>query len=435
MTTKNNRQLRRVPGAQRKTHLGNIYILSNDSVFEGEIKKVFGQYTAGLLYIPYSPVCINDVCQVNDNVLAETAKSRGANVFTQVFMPDQDAPMFLFDMCDKASLGISAIDMLFAAENFTQESVCNAIKNFAINDPEKCSEWLSSPDDANDVEKYEKSDLLYKAIAFDRCTPAGPSFKGVSSFSEVVSPRQAEKMKKFNQARENFVKYVQELQNGQSDNADEAEKMIDLVLKDISEKEKNKVFKLFINELDSDKLEDFFNRFIDLSGIPFRSKIKLTIEKSDDCINNDGFYRLYYKFADFEERPLHFKHKSSCIVYLMLLLCRKKDQEMKTFFTFDKDNVADKDLFVKLMTAVYGKKDVEAALDYSNLFSDGYGVQGRLKDYIKACRDLFDETIGNYESPYPFIPQKIGSSGKDFVLPILPDNIIFTESFTKQFPV
>jgi len=432
---KNTRQLCRVPGAQKKTHLGNIYILSNDSAIETELKKVFGQSTAGMFYVPYSPVCINDVRNVYDNVLAETASSLGANVFTQVFMPDQDAPMFLFETSDNATLGITAIEMLYAAENFAKESVCNAIKNYALNNPDKCSKWLSSPEDEKDAEVLEKTNSLYKAIAFNRCAPMEPSFKGVSNYSADISPRQEAIMKKFNEARENFVRYVQELQTGKSENSEEAEKMIDWVLKDLSEREKNKVVKLYLKEMASDELEDFFNTFIDISGIPTRSKIKLSIEKSDDCINNDGFYRLYYQFADFEKRPLHFKHKSACIVYLMLLLCRKKDLEMNSFFTFEKNNVADKNMFVKLMTTVYDKTDMEAALDYNNLFTDKDGNQGRLKDYIKACKDLFDETISNYESPYPFTPKKIGSSGKDFVLPILPDNIIFTDSFTKCFPL
>ena len=269
-----------------------------------------------------------------------------------------------------------------------------------------------------------KYDMAISAISYS------PSFKGIINSSPKVSERQLEMMNEFNEARKNFVKNVQVLKNGEPEDSKEAEKLVDWVLKDLTAKQKNKIVKLYLKELNNEDIEGFYSNLIDKEAIPHRSKIKLFIEKSSDCINNDGLYRLSYQFADSERKPLHFKHKSACIIYLMLLIYRKKDKNLNSIFTFEKDNAEDKNLFVKLMMSVYEKDDKEASLDYCNLFTDEFGAQGRLKDYIKSCQDLFDDEVMDYESPYPFIPQKISASGRDFFLPILPQNISFDESFS-----
>jgi len=417
----NTRHLCRVPGADINAHLGNIYILTDNNDIENELQRLF-ESTGGMFYIPYAPVCIDDISKVTDGALADKAKALDANLFAQVFMPDQDAPMFLFETGDKAKLGIDAINMLHAAEDCSKESVRAAIRNYAINDPVGCHEWLTSPEDEN-----------ASGISFDVVVPEGTSFKGVCNYSADVSPNEAKMMTDFNAARDNFVKNVLEIQSGKSENSAKAEKEIARVINQISESQKTRLLTDFFTGMDADELEEFVDKFIDHTKIVRNSKIKLMVEKADDCMNNDGFYRLYYKYADSEKQPLHFKHKSACIVYLMLMIYRKKDKEMNTFFAFDKESAADKDLFIRLMTTVYDKNPAAAESDYDNLFTDKYGVQGRLKDYIKACKDLFDNEVSNFESPYPFTPKKLNSNGKEFVLPILPDNITFPEYFQKTF--
>lgn len=412
-----NGQLCRVPKAQRKSHIGKIYVITDDNKVETEVKAYIGRPSSNMFYLPYSVVCVSDLFQINDKALSNAAKSMDANVFTQVPTLDQDCPVFIFNKAANATLGIDVINLINEAEKHFNESSRAAIINFANNNPDACNDWLLSD--------IEDENLVHRHTAISYFS----SLKGIISSSPTVTKRQLEMMNEFNEARKNFVKNVQALKNGELEDSKEAEKLVDWVLKDLTAKQKDKIVKLYLKELDNEGVEGFYSNLIDKEAIPHRSKIRLFIEKSPDCINNDGYYRLSYQFADSERKPLHFKHKSACIIYLMLLIYRKKEDNLNSFFTFEKDNIEDKNLFVKLMTSVYDKNDKEAGLDYCNLFTDEYGAQGRLKDYIKSCQDLFDEEVMDYESPYPFIPQKIGASGREFLLPILPQNITFDESF------
>lgn len=414
----------RVPRASKQSHIGKIYIVTESDRIKTEVESFIGGSSVGMFYLPYSIVCISDCDQLSDIELAKVAKSLGANVFVQVLSPDNDCPVFLFEESDGDSLGTTAINIIYEAEKLGKESVRSAIINFALNNPEECNEWLQA-DEAEPIATMD--DVCYEMHHSNELF--GSLYKGIIQSSPNVTSRQLEMMSEFSEARRNFIKHVQELKNGEPEISKDAEKKVDWVLKGLTDKQKNKIVKLYLKELDNEDVEGFYSSFIDKEAIPLRSKIKLFIEKSSDCINNDGYYRLSYQFADFEKRPLHFKHKSACIVYLMLLICRKKDKNMNSFFTFEKENIEDRNLFVKLMTSVYDKNDAEAHLDYNNLFTDEFGAQGRLKDYIKSCKDLFDDEVMDYESPYTFIPQKIGSSGRDYVLPILPQNITFDENF------
>jgi len=416
----NKPEIRRVSGASPSAHLGNIYLISETFSGKEQLTAIFKNRTEGLYYLPYKPVFCETLSQISDDALRKAVEKHGANLVMQVFMPDKDAPVFLMQNVEESVIGFMAIDLMDTAERYAGESVRAAIFNFAVNSPSECQEWL----DHIEIDEHDSAPAGLIA-------PRGPAFRGHSTHTPSLSTRQISIIRKFKDARDKFVTYVRKCVDNPFESDEERSKVND-VLNTLSEGQKNALVKMYLKQLNDEELQDFFYKFLDTETIPKKSKIRLLVESNSDCQQNKGFYRLFCEYDKSTKIPLHFKHKSSFIVYLMLLDHRKNHSESGDVFSFEKGNLADKQLFVTLMMKSYEKKDFEAEADYYNLFKDDdSGAQGRLKDYIADCRQVLDAaSVNDLESSYTFIPQKVSSKRFDYTIPILPENIQFDASLT-----
>lgn len=425
-----NRQLCRVPGASIKSHLGNVYLIAKDFDGKDRLSNIFNNKSGELFYVPYMPVYLNDVSEIKDESLKDAFETTGANVAVQVFMPDQDVPVFLFENSNPNTIGLAATNLIFTAEDLAKESVRKAILNYALKAPAECQKWISEETNdslatANTIPQVFQGKVMACAMS--------PSFKGINSHSSGTDARIKAIMEEFVDARDNFTKYVKLMHDENAEDNGAAAAKVDKFLGILTEKQKNEIFRMYLKSLDAADVEDFYNEFIDTDGILKRSQVKISVEKSNDCQNNAGLYRIYCTYADKNKCLLKFNLKSTTIVYLMLLIARKRCNEELSTFSFEKDNLEDRALFVRLMSALYEKDEFEAVGDYNNLFTDDFGNQGRLKDSIGNCRTVLEKAVKNYESPYPFLPRKVERRGFTYYLPILPENIIFDKSFTDTF--
>jgi len=419
-----NRHFCSIPDASRNTHLGNVYLIAEKFDAMDKLTRYLNDKSKDAYYVPYKPVYMHDFSEITDEPLRRELQINGANVATQVFMPDKYEPFFLYERTELNDIESAVTGLVEDAERLSKESVCRAIVNYATNEPDACKEWLSSEMSGNAADNV-----------FGKVLPCGknPSFKGSNSHSASINARWLAMMEEFADARDNFVTYVEQLSSEDPEQRQEAAQKVDKFLAILTEKQKNEIFRLYLASLNAKDLQQFRDEKINPDGILEKSKIKVEVEKSNDCKNNDGFYRLFCTFEDKNRTPLKFSLKSTTIVYLMLLIARKNCSDRKSTFSFDKNNPEDKALFVKLMTTLYEKNEREAEGDYYNLFADSYGNQGRLKDSIANCKKVLSKAVEDHENPYPFLPNKIEERGFTYYLPILPENIVFDKSFSDIF--
>ena len=426
-----NKHLYSIPDASRKQHLGNVYLIAEHFMNKSDVERIFNDKSVYSYYVPYKLVYLKDFSEITDKPLREALQTHGANLATQVFMPDQYEPYFLLECSDLNDIENAAAGLIEEAENLSKDSVRRAIVNYATKEPEACQKWIS-----DELSGSESEPVVGKTLPYG----ITPSFKGVGRLLGGMagavagaSARTMAIMEEFSNSRENFVANVDVMRNGEPEEKAKAEEEVDKFLTYISEWQKKEIFKMYLAKLEADELQEIIDVIGTPDDIPERSKIKICVEKSNDCINNNGFYRLFCKFADKNTSPLRFNLKSTTIVYLMMLIGKKNNPEHKTTFSFDKNNPEDRALFVKLMTTLYEKNEREANGDYDNLFADEFGNQGRLKDSINNCKKVLENTVQKYENPYTFVPKKMDKCGFTYYLPILPENIVFDESFSDIF--
>lgn len=419
-----NKHLYSIPEASRKQHLGNVYLIAEQFKDKANVGRIFNNKSEYSYYVPYKLVYLKDLSEIADEPLREALQTHGANLATQVFMPDQYEPYFLLDRSDLNDFENAAAGLIDEAEKLSKDSVRRAIVNYATKDPEACEKWIS-----DELSGSESEPVVGKALPYG----ITPTFKGSSRRSAGVSARTLAIMEDFTNSRDNFVTNVDVMRNGEPEEKAKAEEEVDKFLTYLSEWQKKEIFKMYLAKLNADELQEMVEVIGTPDDIPERSKIKICVDKSNDCINNNGFYRLSCKFADKNISPLKFTLKSTTIVYLMMLIGKKNNPDHKSTFSFDKNNQEDRALFVKLMTTLYEKNEREANSDYDNLFADEFGNQGRLKDSINNCKKVLENTVQKHENPYTFVPKKMDKCGFTYYLPILPENIVFDESFSDIF--
>lgn len=399
-----------IAGAYDSYALAKIYIISSDLTLREHIhKEIFAYSSPDRYLVPLSFVLSGRAEKIPDKAVAKVVRERNYLAIVQVI--DSDEPTFI--ACRKTGdpvqdfLGI--INLMYVAVQEFDASFQDAVVDYSRSFPQKIKDFL------HNVVTAAASPLL---SAFPTFSSRPISFEGRND-GKVRKPKVSKEA--IEDAKKDFVDNVLKYQEGDIN----ALPKIEMVIKSMSESEKNKILADYIKTMAEEKLNSFHKKYIDNNNILNTSKITVWVRHFNDSIGNDGFYRIFYKYDDKNLKQFEFKHKESCVIFLMHLLYNRQNGDIRKSLILNNVN---KNAFIHIFMKVYDITEEEAAGRYQNLL-DAYDdnsnkmlAQGRLKDFIADCnKSVEGNLLPLDESPYPL---KIKRNG---YMPIFNSKVHFDE--------
>ena len=395
---------------------GNIYIVCErtDQFVDAMTNAKNHLFTAmdnTQLFNRYDLKVIEDISQYTKAGKLFDAVMEHANVIIPLTTPNVTEKQYLVNRVKYNEVDLYLPSMILKAENISKTSIEEALMNLAMFEPSACSKLLNSihPNDEDakglrsSIESYIGGPLLSMAECAMPMAPMAGMFTGAVGtityqqsreiFGRFVDNcatlRKAEKKTKFS------AKFQEEL--------DKAKYEIDYVFNTIwgASKNMDSLRKIIINQSDK-KLAESFDNFLNKEKMANESNISILIEKSDKGIDkykkNDGNYRVF-AFDGKNKVQVHFARKSSCIIYMMYLMDKKKRGEDVDFLKISKN----KEIFCKLYTEVYGSSAEEVFIGLTSKIIKGEVRRTSLRDcYVdiqKSLKKVIDD-LGEEVPPF-----------------------------------
>ena len=395
-----------IAGAYCYNALAKVYIISADKDFSDFIKdKVVDRYKPWLYTAPFTFELIESADSIENKALADTVRENGYLAFVQV--PDTDCPTFV--TCKSGNDELldfkSILKMMSEADYAFKSSFDDVLLDYALDFPEGTDNTL-------------RNMAIGRTRVMHPIVPGGTiSFGGrIKQHSEQKGNAEVT----LAEAKRSFVDDVQRLQAGDT----AVLSRVEMVIRSLSEQEKNKILCDYIKAMSEEGVKSFQRRYVDTNNILESSQISIWVKHSNSCIDNNGYYRVFYKIQNGEYIQLRFKHKPSCVVFLMHLLYNKQNGDVRKNLVLDENN---RQPFIHIFKKVYDVTEQEAVAAYSTLMnlcddeSNKVIAQGRLKDYIADCNNVVNENILPFESSYPLIIKRNG------FMPILNSKVHFED--------
>ena len=384
-----------IPGAYDYDALAKMYIVNNDSALAGRLQdELITHFNPGKYTAPFSFEILDSADSITHNAIAETVKERDYLAIIQIL--DNDAPTFLAcrRMNDTFKDFLSIANLLYLAE---QEF------------------------------KSLLPDIVFGAVPISGMMGILPMASAAISFCgrKGKGTEKADK-NELEEAKKDFVENVLKYQSGDTN----ALSKIEMVIKSMSDAEKNKILSDYIKTMAKEGANSFHKKYIDTNNILNSSKVTVWVKRCNTCSGNDGYFRIFYKYEDKDFQQFEFQHKESCIIFLMHLLYNRQNGNIRKNMILDKNN---EEPFVSIFMKVYDITEKDAAARYQNMM-DTYDdvskkqiAQGRLKDFISDCNKSVDSCLLPLdESPYPL---KIKRNG---YMPILNSKVHFDDASLKE---
>lgn len=408
-----------ISGAYGFNALGKMYIISDDEDLCERVKdEIIGHFNADKYVAPFSFEIVSDAGAILNAAVAEVVNQRDYLAIVQV--PDSDEPTFV--ACNRSEDDfqdfLSIINLFSTAEKEFKASFQDVILDYTQNRPSKIKDFL----------QYIAGTVL--ASIAEPCMMATPSFSGRAiSFGGRNENKSKISKETLDEAKKDFVDNVLKYQSGDIN----ALSKIEMVINSMSDSEKNKILSDYIKSMAEDGVATFHKKYIDTNNILNLSQVTVWVKRFRTCSGNDGYFRILLKYKDNEPKQFEFKHKETCVIFLMHLLYNRQNGDIRKNMILDGNN---QQPFIHIFMKVYDITEKDAIGRYQNLQDEYDGIsnkliaQGRLKDYISDLNKSVDSLILPLdESPYPL---KIKRNG---YMPILNSKVHFDEDALKELQI
>ena len=397
-----------IPGALETCVIAKVYIVSSDNTFCKQVQKeIIEHFNPNRYTAPFSFEIVDQAETIPDKTVADIVHQRDYLAIVQVL--DSDEPTFI--ACrrngDSVQDFLGIVNLMYVTEQEFKASFQNVIFDYSRSFPEKIKDFLRNVADTVAAAAATIPAMLATTLI---------SFEGRGD-GKIRNPKISKET--IEEAKKDFVDNVLKYQSGDVN----ALPKIEMVIKSMSESEKNKILSDYIKTMAEEGVNSFHKKYIDANNILNTSRITVWVRRFNDCTGNDGFYRIFFKYGDNDLQQFEFKHKESCVIFLMHLLYNRQNGDIRKNLVLDNKN---QDSFTSVFMKVYDITKDEAVGRYQNLldtyddFSNKMIAQGRLKDYISDCNKSVDSCILPLnESPYPL---KIKRNG---YMPILNSKVHF----------
>ena len=397
---------------------GNIYIVCKQTdpfvdAMTNAKKHLFIAMDNSMLFNRYELKVIEDFSQYTKAGKLFDAVMENANVIIPLTTPNVMGKQYLVNRVKYNEVDLYLPSMIFKAENISKTAIEEGLMNLALFEPSACSKLLNSIylNDEDDqglrstIESFIGGSLLSKDQCVMPMAPMAGMFTGALGMinyqqsreifgrfvDNCATLRKAEKKTKFSD------KFQADLEKAKCE--------IDYVFNTIwgASKNMDSLRKIIISQSDK-KIAESFDNFLNKEKMANESNIIISVEKSNEGIDkykkNDGNYRVY-AYDGKNKIQVHFARKSSCIIYIMYLMDKKKRGEDVDFLTISKN----KEVFCKLYSRVYGGCSAEEA--YTGLTSKvikGEVRRTSLKDCYQDIHKSLKKVIDDLgEEVPPFV--------------------------------
>ena len=400
----------RIPSAKIRTHIGKLYVLTEDSAAFNLLKEQFDASGQKMALIPFKPILVNSVSDCEDPVLYEQI-ARYKNTFASLIPdPTEGEPVFLVQEVTSGILAIEAINFAYVVD----QRIRAAFLVFAERRPDLF---------LNEIDSLLKG-LLEK-------TPPRTGAGAISFTGREKRLSKKEKEERLESARAAFVDNVLEEREQKST---EVSRSIDMVINNLPDSTKLLIIRKYIDSLSDEELQRLYDESVDLHKLAEKSQVKIIVRARmadrdnpsayEDLTGTKGDYRICYKYGEEEkDHILDFTTRAECAVYLCCLMARYEYGDKNLDF-------ADmEEMFIGAFRFIYGDSYKTAKETYDMLLDEvdadgGLLSQGRLKDYISGIRKTIDSELLHKENPSIFYFKKNGH------LNMLPRNIILPAGIT-----
>ena len=401
-----------IPGALETCEIAKMYIVSNDNTLCEQVQKeIIEHFNPDRYTAPFSFEIVDQAENIPDKSIADIVRKRDYLAIVQVL--DTDEPTFI--ACrrngDPVQDFFGIVNRMYVAEQEFKASFQDVIFDYSRSFPQKIKDFLH-----NVIENVVTAAAFPGMLAIPTLSSRSITFEGRGD-GKIRNPKISKET--IEEAKKDFVENVLKYQSGDVN----ALPKIEMVIKSMSESEKNKILSDYIKTMAEEGVNSFHKKYIDANNILNTSRITVWVRRFNDCTGNDGFYRIFFKYEDNDLRQFEFKHKESCVIFLMHLLYNRQNGDIRKNLVLDSKN---QDSFIHTFMKVYDITKDEAIGRYQNLLdtyddlSNKMIAQGRLKDYISDCNKSVESSILPLnESPYPL---KIKRNG---YMPILNSNVHF----------
>lgn len=400
-----------IPGAFGFNALAKVFIISDDSVLRERVQNdIIANFNPDRYTTPFSFELLDRADTIPDRFVADVVRERNYLAIIQVLDSEEPAFVACRRSFDPVQDFMGIINLMYVSEQEFKDSFQDAIFDYSRTFPQKLKDLLH----------YIAGSFATAAFpgmfALPPLASRSISFEGRSE-GKVKNPKIPKET--IEEAKKDFVENVLKYQSGDVN----ALQKIEMVIKAMPESEKNKILSDYIKTMAEEGVNSFHKKYIDANNILNTSRITVWVRRFNDCTGNDGFYRIFFKYGDNDLQQFEFKHKESCVIFLMHLLYNRQNGDIRKNLVLDNNN---QDSFTSVFMKVYDITKDEAVGRYQNLldtyddFSNKMIAQGRLKDYISDCNKSVDSCILPLnESPYPL---KIKRNG---YMPILNSKVHF----------
>lgn len=383
-----------IPGAFGFNALAKVFIISDDSVLRERVQNdIIANFNPDRYTTPFSFKLLDRADTIPDRFVADVVRERNYLAIIQVF--DSEEPTFI--ACrrsyDPVQDFMGIINLMYVSEQKFKDSFQDAFFDYSRTFPQKIKDFLH----------YIAGGVATAAtfpgmFALPPLASRSISFEGRSE-GKVKNPKIPKET--IEEAKKDFVENVLKYQSGDVN----ALPKIEMVIKSMSESEKNKILSDYIKTMAEEGVNSLHKKYIDTNNILHTSKITVWVKRCNTCNGNDGYYRIYFKLGDNDIHQFGFVHKESCIIFLMHLLYNRQNGDIRKNLILDERN---QHSFAYLFMKVYDITESEAILKYKNLLneydtdSNKMLAQGKLHIYISDCNQSVDSSILPLnESPYP----------------------------------
>lgn len=411
---------------------GILYVVSEqvDKMFVDELVNEVQRLKEGLdkdgLIYSYDINILNKSAEEISSGPLFDAIQNGVNVVLPICTPNVCEKKYIVAELKAHSHDILIPSMVMMAENYTKESIKEALLNLAVNEPEKCEELLIN--NLYGEKQDEKSGGFWRMLF-----PAITLVAMAGALSPLVDYHLSYKDTKEIIGR--FVKNWntilrldgKELTPKQEEMLKKAERECKYVFDQFD----TSVYYNFSKQISRNKnVLLAYEKTIDRDKIARNSNVKVLVQpplpeiedKIDSSIKNklktNGKYRVYLQ-KDEKTVQVKFGRSSSCVIYIMYLLDRKKQGDNIDTLEI----VNNKELFTSLYTQIYNDYDVKKACK-TIWTTKANSSKNKLSDYYVNIRESLINAVSEFkeESSLPFyIPNKYSH------ITVLSDNITISD--------
>jgi hypothetical protein len=415
---------------------GILYVVSEqvDKMFVDELVNEVqrlkeGLDKDGLIYSYDIDILSKSAEQISSGPLFDAIQN-GVNVVLPICTPNVCEKKYIVAELKAHSHDILIPSMVMMAENYTKESIKEALLNLAVNEPEKCEELL-----INNLygEKQDEKSGGFWGILFPDIA--------LGSMAAALSPLvdyHVSKDLSYKDTKEIIGRFVKNWNTvlrleGKDLTPKQAEmlKKAESECKYVFDQFDTSVYYNFSKQISRNKnVLLAYEKTIDRDKIARNSNVKVLVQpplpeiedKIDSSIKNklktNGKYRVYLQ-KDEKTVQVKFGRSSSCVIYIMYLLDRKKQGDNIDTLEI----VNNKELFTSLYTQIYNDYDVKKACK-TIWTTKANSSKNKLSDYYVNIRESLINAVSEFkeESSLPFyIPNKYSH------ITVLSDNITISD--------